>query len=429
MWGDGLSSIQETSDNGYVLAGYTYADGVTVVQDAWVLKLDVNGNVQWQKAYGGPGQDEATSIAKTKDGGYIVAGRTQFVYDGDYNAWVLKLDSNGGVIWQKTYSGVNEDVALAVAEAQDSGYIVAGRTESFGSGYVDVWIMKLDISGTVVWERTYGAQDWDQMGAMAMLDDGLIIAGSTWSFGAGKADALILKLDLNGQINPCILAGTSMAVITDTTVTPVDTTVVPVIVTSTTSDTNITPADTSVLPGLLCPASLKKNLLTVNTKAKHDGHGTVRTSDGGIMCPGDCKQEYYQGAHVGVWVSSVDPLSTFLGWSSSSPTCSGTDPCWVTMDKKKSVKALFQGPNKLKVATTFKHGGEGTVTSGGNIINCPGDCEEMYQLGALVTLTATPTQGYFVGWTGKPCKDEPSNVCTFTMDKNSTVKAIFEGTP
>ena len=99
------------------------------------------------------------------------------------------------------------------------------------------------------------------------------------------------------------------------------------------------------------------------------------------------------------------------------------------MDKKKSVKAIFQGPNKLKVVVTSKNGGAGRVTTGGNHITCPGDCEELYPVGAWVILTATPAQGTFIGWTGKQCKDEPSNVCTFTMDKNATVKAIFEGTP
>ena len=100
------------------------------------------------------------------------------------------------------------------------------------------------------------------------------------------------------------------------------------------------------------------------------------------------------------------------------------------MDKKKSVKAIFQGPNKLKVVTTLKNGAAGTVTSGDTLINCPGDCEELYTLNAPVTLTATAaSDSIFVKWTGKPCKDESTNVCTFEMNKNATVKAIFEPTP
>ena len=99
------------------------------------------------------------------------------------------------------------------------------------------------------------------------------------------------------------------------------------------------------------------------------------------------------------------------------------------MDKKKSVKAIFQGPNKLKVVTTFKNGATGTVTSGDALINCPGDCEQTYILNAPVTLTANAGAGStFVKWTGKPCKDQQTNVCTFTMEKNATVKAIFAPT-
>ena len=100
------------------------------------------------------------------------------------------------------------------------------------------------------------------------------------------------------------------------------------------------------------------------------------------------------------------------------------------MDKKKSVKAVFQGPNKLKVVTTFKNEATGSVTSGDGLINCPGDCEEPYVLNAPVTLTATAGLGSrFVKWTGTPCKDELTNVCTFEMNKNITVKAIFEPIP
>ena len=99
------------------------------------------------------------------------------------------------------------------------------------------------------------------------------------------------------------------------------------------------------------------------------------------------------------------------------------------MDKRKSVKAVFRGPNKLKTGTIFRKGGAGTVTSGDGGITCPGDCEEAYVIGDSVTLTASPTQGTFAGWSGKPCKGEPSNECTFVMDKNYAVKAIFEGNP
>jgi len=100
------------------------------------------------------------------------------------------------------------------------------------------------------------------------------------------------------------------------------------------------------------------------------------------------------------------------------------------MDDKKTVKAIFQGPSKLNVRTTFKRGATGTVTGGDTFVNCPGDCEEIYTLNAPVTLTANEGTGSkFTGWTGKPCKDETTNSCTFTMDKNVTVKATFEPTP
>jgi hypothetical protein len=96
------------------------------------------------------------------------------------------------------------------------------------------------------------------------------------------------------------------------------------------------------------------------------------------------------------------------------------------MDKKNSAKAVFQGPNKLKVGIISKNGGTGTVTSNDVLFNC--ECEKPYKPGTEVSLTATPgTDSTFIEWTGKPCKDEPSDVCTFKIDKNNTVKAIFNG--
>jgi hypothetical protein len=152
-------------------------------------------------------------------------------------------------------------------------------------------------------------------------------------------------------------------------------------------------------------------------------------AEGLIACPDTCQQDYNPGLAVTLYANPAT-LSTFIGWKPTPSGCETMNPvCQVTMDKKKSIKAIFQGPNKLKVVTTFKNGATGTVTSGDARISCPGDCEELYILNAPVTLTANAgADSTFVKWTGKPCKDETTNVCTFTMEKNATVKAIFAPT-
>jgi hypothetical protein len=173
----------------------------------------------------------------------------------------------------------------------------------------------------------------------------------------------------------------------------------------------------------------KEYTLAVTQVHKEQGDGTVTSNDGNLNCGDICSYSYLQNAVVTL-SATANADSIFIGWSPKSLNCFGTDPCTVTMDKKKSVKAVFLGPNKLKVVTTFKKGGTGTVTSSDDFINCPRDCEKLYRVGDPVTLTATPaTDSSFIKWTGKSCKDELTNQCTFDMDKNSTVKAIFQKNP
>jgi hypothetical protein len=209
----------------------------------------------------------------------------------------------------------------------------------------------------------------------------------------------------------------------------VDTTVVPVDTVVTGVDASAIVSDTSASASQWCPLTEDAQRLKVGITPKKKGEGTIQSAEGLIACPGICQEEYNKGLTVTLYVDPSN-LSTFLGWKPASPGCEGTDPCLVTMDKKKSIKAIFQGPNKLKVVSTFKNGATGSVTSGDTFINCPGDCEELYSLNTPVTLTATADgSSTFVKWTGKPCKDEPTNKCTFTMEKNVTVKAIFEPSP
>jgi uncharacterized delta-60 repeat protein len=201
--GDYASSIQQTSDGGYIVAGYTYSFGDTINGDAWILKLDSSGAVTWQKTYGGTSDDEAYSIQPTSDGGYIVAGYTYSFGDtinGD--AWILKLDSSGAVTWQKTYGGTSgDDYAYSVQPTSDGGYIVAGSTSSFGAGDYDVWVLKLDSSGIVTWQKTYGGAGGDYASSIQPTSEGgYIVAGYTNSFGAGGDDAWVLKLDSSGAV-------------------------------------------------------------------------------------------------------------------------------------------------------------------------------------------------------------------------------------
>ncbi|UCF80197.1 MAG: thrombospondin type 3 repeat-containing protein [Acidobacteriota bacterium] len=203
------SSIQQTSDGGFVVAGCTKC--LTASSDAWILKLDASGSIEWQKTYGGSSSDYAHSAQQTSGGGFVVGGITGSFGKRDYNVWILKLDALGDVQWQKIYGGGDEGdrrrragrqyIPLSVVQTSDGGFAVAGRTGSFGAGQYDAWVLKLDASGNVEWQKTYGGADADGTPAIQQTtDDGFVVAGWTRSFGAGNVDVWVLKLDASGKV-------------------------------------------------------------------------------------------------------------------------------------------------------------------------------------------------------------------------------------
>jgi hypothetical protein len=195
---------QKTRDGGYIISGQFWEPGGNQY-DFWVLKLDQKGNIEWQKTYGGGSWDIAFSTEQTTDGGYIVSGTTSSFGAGDEDVWVLKLDSNGQIVWQKTYGGAGMDEGRDIEQTKDGGYIVSGTTSSFGEGLRDIWVLRLSPNGNIIWDKTYGGKGEESeyfrhIPIEATSDGGYIVAGSTRSFGAGEDDFWILKLDADGNI-------------------------------------------------------------------------------------------------------------------------------------------------------------------------------------------------------------------------------------
>jgi len=196
---DAAYSVRQAPDGGYYLAGWTNSFGTGY--EMWLLKLDSSGNSVWQKAYGGSGSEFAYSSCLSGDGGLVVAGSTSTGGAGSNDFWVIKVDSSGNRVWQKAYGGSGADTAFSVETTADGGYVVAGRTESFGAGSADFWVLKLDSTGNILWQRTYGgtALDW-AFAVRQTADGGYLVAGQTLSFGAAKEDVWILRLDSTGGI-------------------------------------------------------------------------------------------------------------------------------------------------------------------------------------------------------------------------------------
>ncbi|MFZ8805158.1 MAG: hypothetical protein ACO2PO_19590 [Candidatus Calescibacterium sp.] len=197
------NSITQSSDGGYVVAGNSFGEvfGELSNWDIYVAKLDSEGNVVWSKAIGGSGMDFASSIIQSSDGGYVVAGGTDSFGAGYSDMYIVKLDSSGNVIWTKTIGGSSDDGARSIIQSSDGGYVVAGFTESFGAGGYDMYVVKLNSSGNVQWTKTIGGSSGD--GALSIIqssDGGYVVAGLTYSFGAGGWDFYVVKMDANGNV-------------------------------------------------------------------------------------------------------------------------------------------------------------------------------------------------------------------------------------
>ncbi len=200
---DEVSSVQQTSDGGYIVAGQTNSFGVGGY-DIFLIKTDAKGNVRWAKTYGGKGSEWASSVRQTADGGYIVAGYTTSFGAGEGDIFLIKTDANGNIIWAKTYGGINNDGASSVQQTSDGGYIVAGWTNSFGAGEREIFLIKTDAKGNIQWAKTYGgASDDGAFLVQQTSDGGYILASTTISFGAGEGDIFLIKTNARGNIGSC----------------------------------------------------------------------------------------------------------------------------------------------------------------------------------------------------------------------------------
>jgi PKD repeat protein len=224
---DVTGAIHQTADGGYVVAGVTNSTGGGIPErhseyDVWVMRLDATGGPVWQRCLGGSQDDVPTAVQQTTDGGYVVAGQTRS-NDGDVSgnhgsedAWVVKLDATGDLLWQRCLGGSYYDVALAVQQTVDGGYVVAGGTCSNDGdvtgnhGSEDAWVVKLDATGAVVWQRCLGGTVGDWARAVRQTSDGgYIVAGCTYSTDGdlagltgypGLCDFWVVKLDATGEL-------------------------------------------------------------------------------------------------------------------------------------------------------------------------------------------------------------------------------------
>jgi hypothetical protein len=197
---DNLSVVREATDGDYVLAGSTSSYSAT--QGAWVLKLNAAGNVLWQKAYRGSRIFGAYAGDRTTDGGSVLGGFTK-TSDKPDDAWIIKLDQDGAIEWQKSYGGPKTDIFTSVRETDDRGFIAAGLSSSFGGPEGTVWIVKLKSDGSVAWQKTFDRQQQGQVSSIQQTTDGgYVAAGWYWHVENPviRAEIFVWKLGRDGSL-------------------------------------------------------------------------------------------------------------------------------------------------------------------------------------------------------------------------------------
>jgi len=199
--GDGFWSVEQTRDGGYILTGYTSTQGQS--SDLWLVKVDLQGDPLWDRAFGGSGEDVGYFVKETQDGGYVVAGSTGSYGMGQERLWILKTDIEGNKQWDCVLGGFVSslgDGGWSVDKTNDGGYIVTGYTRSFGTGKKDLWLLKIDAEGELQWDKTFGGPEDDVgMSVVHAVDGGYVVAGRTASFGAGGDDIWLLRVDDDGE--------------------------------------------------------------------------------------------------------------------------------------------------------------------------------------------------------------------------------------
>ena len=188
-----------TSDSGYILVGYR--DSMSAgINDVYVVRTNGSGDTLWTAAYGGSEIEAGRSIRETSDGGFIITGTTKVSLFATYDIYVMKINSNGDLLWSKSYGSPQNDWGMSIKETSDNGFILTGRTE-INQLIPDIFLIKINSSGDTLWTRIYNGPDHDVSNSvLEYMDGGFILTGYTENFGFGSSDILLMKTDSNGNM-------------------------------------------------------------------------------------------------------------------------------------------------------------------------------------------------------------------------------------
>ena len=215
---DAGREVQETNDGGFIVVGYTSAVDINF-SDVYLVKLNAAGVVQWKKTYGGSSYDIGYTVQQTSDNGFIIGATTNSYGAGNWDAYLIKTDVNGVLQWSKTYGKSGEDRAQCARQTPDGGFILCGRSASFGTASIDVALYRTNANGTLLWTKGYGGTGDDQGSYVRPIGNSFVFCGYTTSFGAGVKDMFFLKSDANGIVGCNEINGTGFTTTSPSTIT------------------------------------------------------------------------------------------------------------------------------------------------------------------------------------------------------------------
>jgi len=196
----GTGETVQTSDGGYAVSGDTNSYGAGGF-DYWLFKTDADGNMEWNQTYGGALDETIHDMCQTSDGGYAMSGTTESFGAGGTDAYLVKTDADGNLEWNMTYGGAGDENGRTIVQTADGGYTITGHTDSYGAGGFDAWLIKIDASGNMEWNMTYGGTGEEDLDNVVQTGDGgYLFAGQTDSFGAGGVDGWLVKTNASGNM-------------------------------------------------------------------------------------------------------------------------------------------------------------------------------------------------------------------------------------
>ncbi len=195
---EGGYACRQTSDGGFVAIGSTYSFG-SGDHDLYLIRLDSLGDTLWAKTAGGTGTDYGRDLQITPDNGFICVGSTTSSGSGLEDLYLVKFNQYGDLLWSKTFGGTASDEAWSIRATSDSAYIICGTTNSSGAGYADLWLLKVSQNGTLIWSRTFGGVGGESGMAVRETWDGYVAIGATGSFGTGYSSIYLVKTSFSGD--------------------------------------------------------------------------------------------------------------------------------------------------------------------------------------------------------------------------------------